>query len=70
MVNSYTIIRLKNRYGDSDVNLGLSFHGEVGLFRELPKPDEISDYEPYINLLTQDKKEEEDEEINNEYFKL
>ena len=61
---------LKNRYGDSDVNLGLSFHGEVGLFRELPKPDEISDYEPYINLLTQDKKEEEDEEINNEYFKL
>lgn len=70
MVNSYTIIKLKNRYGDSDVNLGLSFHGEVGLFRELPKPDEISDYEPYINLLTQDKKEEEDEEINNEYFKL
>ena len=39
---------LKNRYGDSDVNLGLSFHGEVGLFRELPKPDEIFDYAKYV----------------------
>ena len=41
---------LKNRYGQSDVNLGLSFYGEIGMFRELPKPEEIGDYEPYLTL--------------------
>lgn len=41
---------LKNRYGRSDVNLGLSFFGEIGLFRGLPRPDEIGDYEPYLKL--------------------
>lgn len=41
---------LKNRYGDADVNIGLAFYGEIGLFNELPKPEEIGDYEPYLNL--------------------
>ena len=41
---------LKNRYGRSDVNLGLSFFGEIGLFQGLPKPEEIGDYEPYLKL--------------------
>lgn len=41
---------LKNRYGDADVNIGLAFYGEIGLFKELPKPEEIGDYEPYLNL--------------------
>jgi replicative DNA helicase len=41
---------LKNRYGQSDVNLGLGFYGEIGMFRELPKPEEIGDYEPYLTL--------------------
>lgn len=41
---------LKNRYGVADVNLGMTFHGELGMFRELPKPDEIGDYEPYLDL--------------------
>lgn len=41
---------LKNRYGESDFNKGLVFYGEIGMFKELPKPEEIGDYEPYLNL--------------------
>jgi hypothetical protein len=41
---------LKNRYGVADVNKGLAFYGEIGMFRELPKPEEIGDYEPYLRL--------------------
>lgn len=41
---------VKNRYGRSDINIGTVFHGEIGLFKELPRPEEISDYEPYLNL--------------------
>ena len=51
---------LKNRYGQSDVNIGLNFFGEVGMFKELPRPDEIGDYEPYL-LLDYNKIQEEDE---------
>jgi len=32
------------------VNLGTSFYGEIGMFRELPRPEEIGDYEPYLSL--------------------
>lgn len=28
----------------------MTFHGELGLFRELPKPEEISDYSIYMDL--------------------
>lgn len=41
---------LKNRYGQSDLNLGLSFFGEIGMFREMPLPKDIGDYEPYLDL--------------------
>jgi len=41
---------IKNRFGRAGVNIGTIFHGEVNLFRELPKPDEIGDYEPYLSL--------------------
>lgn len=41
---------LKNRYGQADINKGLTFYGEIGMFKELPRPDEITDYEPYLNL--------------------
>ena len=44
------ITKLKNRYGDADINIGCTFHGEIGLFKELPRPDEISDYEKYLDL--------------------
>lgn len=59
---------MKNRYGDADIEIGCSFHGEIGMFRQLPKPEEISDYEPYLNLNY--KKDEiyvnEDKNENNE----
>ncbi len=62
----------KNRYGRSDVNKGIVFHGEIGLFRELPRPEEIGDYEPYLQLdydQKEDEKQEEDE-INKNIFKF
>lgn len=40
----------KNRFGRADVNVGATFHGEIGMFNELPRPDEISDYEPYVEM--------------------
>jgi hypothetical protein len=65
---------LKNRYGQSDVNIGMSFYGEIGMFRELPKPEEIGDYEPYLELDYNKKKEEikeiKDEKHNKNVFVL
>ena len=51
------ITKLKNRYGQADVNIGFTFHGEVGMFRELPLPSEIGDYEPFLNLSYNTKKD-------------
>ena len=55
--NKYNIVQLtdkfralsilKNRYGESDIELGLNFFGKCNLWKELPKPDEIFDYEKY-----------------------
>lgn len=41
---------LKNRYGIADSNKGCAFYGEIGMFKEIPRPDEIGDYEPYLSL--------------------
>lgn len=49
---------LKNRYGQSDINIGMGFYGEVGMFTELPLPQEISNYEKYTNLKYKDEIEE------------
>ena len=40
---------LKNRYGEADVEIGVNFFGKCGIWKELPKPDEIYDYERYTN---------------------
>lgn len=40
---------LKNRFGDCDVEVGMNFFGGINTFCELPKPDEIYDYERYTN---------------------
>lgn len=63
---------LKNRYGQADVDIGLGFYGEIGMFRDLPKPEEITDYEPYLNLMYEPKKDkkEEEEKKNNNIFIL
>jgi len=54
---------IKNRFGKSGVNIGVTFHGEINLFRELPKPELISDYEPYLNLDYGKKEDGEEENI-------
>ena len=41
---------LKNRYGIADSNKGCVFFGEIGMFKEIPRPEEIGDYEPYLSL--------------------
>ena len=41
---------LKNRFGESDKAFGVAFYGYVGAFAELPRPDEISDYETYKDV--------------------
>jgi len=42
---------IKNSYGSDDIRIGLAFHGEIGMFRELPRKKDItdSDYEAVIN---------------------
>lgn len=59
----------KNRFGRADVNIGATFHGEIGMFRELPKPEEISDYDKYLILEKQDDLTTPDEE-NDDVFKF
>lgn len=54
---------LKNRYGQADSNIGTLFYGEIGMFKDMPKPHEIGDYEPYLNLNCI--KEEKDNNNNN-----
>lgn len=52
---------LKSRYGESDVEIGCNFFGKVNMWKELPLPNEIYDYEKYTNpnyILGIDKKEE------------
>ena len=44
-----SIMVLKNRYGDCDVEVGVNFFGWINMFYELPKPDEIYDYERYTS---------------------
>ncbi len=49
--NRFLLVEIiKNRFGRSGVNIGTVFHGEINLFRELPLPTEISDYEEFITL--------------------
>ena len=48
--NSFrSLMILKNRFGDCDVEIGMNFFGGVNIFAELPRPDEIYDYEKYTN---------------------
>jgi hypothetical protein len=54
---------LKNRYGQADSNIGTLFYGEIGMFKDMPKPHEIGDYEPYLNLNCT--KKEKDNNNNN-----
>lgn len=73
--NNYrSIMVLKNRFGDCDVEVGVNFFGGINYFHEIPKPDEIFDYEKYTNpnyLLNLDDTNEVDdfnaEDTSNNY---
>lgn len=40
-----SIVCIKNRYGESNVEDACAFYGKMNIWKELPKPDEIYDYE-------------------------
>lgn len=70
-----SIMCLKNRFGDCDIEVGVNFFGEINLFAELPKPDEIYDYEKYSNPYwvinkIEDKIEKEDNIVNTQNSKF
>lgn len=59
---------LKNRYGESDIEVPCVFYGKIGIFKELPRPEEIYDYAKYETpdwLLTKDEEEKKIEEMSN-----
>lgn len=62
--NFRSITVLKNRYGEADVEVGCAFYGAVSIFAELPKPDEIFDYDKYSgsDWLLKDETEERRED--------
>jgi len=47
--NFRVICVLKDRYGDSDVEIGCNFFGACNIWAELPKPNEINDFTKYIS---------------------
>ena len=40
---------LKQRFGVADRSVGCSFWGEIGYWKDLPLPNEINDYEQFLN---------------------
>lgn len=71
--NYRTITILKNRYGEADIEVGCAFYGKISYFAELPKPDEIYDYEKYKTpnwILNKDEKGEKQEEITTKSYKF
>lgn len=47
--NFMSCILLKSRFGISDVIDGLGYYGGCGIFKELPKSEDIIDYDKYLN---------------------
>jgi L-fucose mutarotase/ribose pyranase (RbsD/FucU family) len=67
--NFRSIMCLKNRFGDCDVEVGCNFFGGMNIFHELPKPDEIYDYARYTNpnYLLEESQLDNSIEIDNEF---
>ena len=66
---------LKSRFGESDVEIAVNFHGGVNEWAELPLPTDIYDYSKYTTPDYLTKNNTEDEEIkeddsNKQTFKL
>lgn len=45
-----SLLVLKNRYGEADKMVPLNFFGSIGYYKELPKPEEIVDYNQFVRL--------------------
>lgn len=67
---------IKSRFGKMGVNIGSILHGDVVMFTELPRPDEIGDYSKYLDLNNLNKKEDkientqEKDNFNEHVFKF
>lgn len=65
---------LKSRFGESDVEIAVNFHGGVNEWVELPLPNEIYDYNKYITpdyiVNKKDDLQEEVDTSNKSTFKL
>lgn len=57
--NFRIITVLKNRYGESDIEVGCAFYGKISFFAEMPLPDKIYDYDKYKTTDWLFNKEEE-----------
>lgn len=42
---------LKNTYGEDDIRIGMAFQGATGIFKELPKPNQMENFD-YSQLFT------------------
>lgn len=64
---------LKSRYGTSDVEIGTNFLGMVNIWKELPLPNEIYDYDKYLTpdyLLNKDNENENVDDLNETNFNI
>ena len=67
---------LKSRYGEANFEIGCAFYGNIGLFKELPKPEEITDYDYYLDpdgnqvIINTDNNYEEDDSYLNIKFTI
>lgn len=59
---------LKSRFGTSDILVPMGFYGDCSHYNELPKPDEIYDYEKYTSpnyILEKDNSSIVEQELDN-----
>ena len=61
-----SVVCLKGRYGESNVEIGCIFYGNINIWIELQKPDEIYDYSKYqtTDWLTFTDQENSDSMLN------
>lgn len=59
---------LKSRFGTSDIMIPMNFLGDISHYIEMPKPEEIYDWERYTNpnYLLREKEELKEEQLNDE----
>ena len=55
---------IKNREGEPDKYIPMNFFGEIGLWEELPKAEEISDFSVYAHLIKQEDVTGSEEPVN------